>query len=99
MEKEKINHYFVAYEDKGPSRPCGQVTSVTQPWHKLYIFTDEAKTRDFINKVTENPFKLGRIRPKIIGYWSDADDSVIWDNIDSIKQEINGTKQTSDREN
>ena len=79
--RDRVNHYFVAYEDNGPSEPCGQATSTTKPWRKLYIFTDEAKSRDFIDKITENPFKTGRIRPKIIGYWSDSDgdDSVVWD--------------------
>ena len=79
MGKEKINQYFIAYEDEGPSRPCGQVTSVTMPWRKLYVFTDETKSRDFIKNITENPFSLGRIRPKIKGYWSDADESVVRD--------------------
>lgn len=86
MSKEKINYYFVAYEDKGPSGPCGQITSVTSPWQKLYVFTNEAKARELIKKITENPFNSGRLYPKITGYWSDVYESVIWD---STKPEIN----------
>ena len=65
--------YYVAYEDKGPSGPCGQTVKNTDPWRKLYIFIDEQEARDFIKNVTEAPFKLGRLRPKIIGFWSNSE--------------------------
>ena len=86
MEEEKVSQYFVAYEDKGPSGPCGQITSVTSPWRKLYVFTDEAKSRELVKKVTENPFNSGRLYPKIIGYWSDIDESVIRDSIREVNE-------------
>ena len=66
----KMNKYYVAYEDKGPSGPCGQAVSTTAPWRNLYIFSDEQKARDFVTMITDSPFKLGRLWPKILGFWS-----------------------------
>jgi len=66
-----MSKYYVAYEDNGPSGPCGQTVENTAPWRKLYIFNDETEARAFVARVTEHPFKLGRIRPRIIGFWSD----------------------------
>ena len=60
---------YVAYEDKGPSGPCGQVTSVTRTHNDLYIFDDEESARAFISKV-KGPKRI-RIMPKITGFWSE----------------------------
>mgnify|MGYP001086579038 CR=1 FL=1 len=66
-----MNKYYVAYEDRGPSGPCGQTVENTAPWKKLYVFVDEVKARKFVADVTENPFKIGRLHPRITGFWSD----------------------------
>lgn len=66
--------YYVAYEDKGPSGPCGQTVSTTMSWNKLYIFNDEQKARDFVQVITGSPFKGGRKHPKIRGFWSNDPD-------------------------
>lgn len=63
--------YYIAYEDKGPSGACGQSVKSTAPWNKLYIFNDEAKARKFMVKVVETPLAVGRLRPRITGFWSD----------------------------
>ena len=70
---DKYN-YYVAYEDKGPSGPCGQTVENTAPWRKLYIFGNESDAREFVDSV----YLWRRIAPKIIGFWSD---SVYWNNI------------------
>ena len=70
-----MNKWYVAYEDKGPSGPCGQITSVTRSHHDLYIFDDEESARAFITKVTG--FNTSRIMPKITGFWSEDMRNVI----------------------
>ena len=67
METE---YFYVGYEDSGPSGPCGQSMSVTCNWHKLYIFTDYQKAKDFIDSV--NNRKMGRIMSRIVGFWSET---------------------------
>ena len=42
--------YYIAYEDKGPSGPCGQTFENTAPWRKLHIFENESDAREFIDK-------------------------------------------------
>ena len=66
---------YVAYEDKGPSGPCGQTTSVTRNHNDLYIFDDEESARAFISRVTE-PQK-SRVMPKITGFWSEDMENVL----------------------
>ena len=66
--------YYVAYEDKGPSRPCGQAVSVTRHHNDLYIFDDEESARAFITKARPNP---SRVMPKITGFWSEDHGNVI----------------------
>ena len=63
-------NYYVAYADNGPSGACGQTVENTAPWSKLYVF-NEAEAREFVAHVTLNPFKIGRLRPRITGFWSD----------------------------
>lgn len=63
-----MSKYYVACEDKGPSGPCGQITSVTSPRKDLYIFDDEESARLFITKVEK--CGMGKVTPKIIGFWS-----------------------------
>lgn len=58
---------YVAYEDKGPSGPCGQITSVTRTHNDLYIFDDEESAKAFISKARPS---ASRVMPKIIGFWS-----------------------------
>ena len=69
-----MNKYYVAYEDKGPSRPCGQSVSCTRHHHDLYIFDDEESARAFIAKARPN---ASRVMPKIVGFWSDDMENVI----------------------
>jgi hypothetical protein len=65
--------YYVAYEDKGPSLPCGQSIECTR-WHNdLYIFNREEDAREFI----KNIHKIPRISPKIVGFWSDEMGNVL----------------------
>ena len=59
--------FYVAYEDKGPSGPCGQSVECTRSHHDLYIFDDEASARLFIDKARPN---ASRLMPKIVGFWS-----------------------------
>ena len=66
-----MHNYYVAYQDMGPSGACGQTVKNTAPWCKLYVFNDEVEAREFVSHVVLNPFKMGRLRPKIIGFWSD----------------------------
>ena len=62
-----MSKFYVAYEDKGPSGPCGQAVSVTRSHNDLYIFDDEASARAFISKARPN---TSRVMPKITGLWS-----------------------------
>jgi hypothetical protein len=62
-----MSKYYVVYEDKGPSGPCGQVTSVTRTHNDLYVFDDEESAKLFIDKARPN---ASRVMPKIIGFWS-----------------------------
>jgi hypothetical protein len=62
--------FYIAYEDKGPSGPCGQSCSNTMPWRHLYTFEDETKAREFPGKIRT----WGRMSPKILGIWSDIPD-------------------------
>ncbi|MCK5608343.1 hypothetical protein KAR91_41055 [Candidatus Pacearchaeota archaeon] len=71
-----MSKYYVAYEDKGPSGPCGQVTSVTRCHSDLYVFDDEESARSFIKKVDERIIR-SRIMPKITGFWSEAMGNVL----------------------
>ncbi len=59
---------LVAYEDKGPSGPCGQSVECTRNHNDLYTFGDEESARAFIAKTQTG--RMGRILPKIIGFWS-----------------------------
>lgn len=68
--------YYVAYEDKGPSGPCGQVTSVTRTHNDLYIFDDEEIARLFIEKIRSRG-SGSRIMSKIIGFWSEDMGNII----------------------
>ena len=70
-----MSRCYVAYEDKGPFGPCGQVTSVTRTHNDLYIFDDEESARAFISKV-RGP-QRSRVMPKIIGFWSEDMENVI----------------------
>ena len=63
-----MSKFYVAYEDKGPSGPCGQAVSVTRHHNDLYIFDDEASARVFINRARPN---ASRVMPKIVGFWSE----------------------------
>jgi len=63
-----MSKFYVAYEDKGPSGPCGQAVSVTRSHNDLYIFDDEASAREFIDEARPN---ASRVMPKIIGFWSE----------------------------
>jgi len=63
-----MNKYYVAYKDRGPSRPCGQSVECTRPHNDLYIFDDEESARLFITKVQERI--ISRLSPKIVGFWS-----------------------------
>lgn len=65
-----VEYFYIGYEDDGPSGPCGQCTSITSKWRKLYIFTDYQKAKDFIDSV--NSRKMCRIRPRIVGFWGDS---------------------------
>lgn len=71
-----MGKYYVAYEDKGPSGPCGQVTSVTRIHNDLYVFDDEESARLFIEKVN-GKISSSRIRSRIIGFWSEDIGNVI----------------------
>ena len=66
---------YVAYEDKGPSGPCGQSVECTRHHNDLYIFDDEESARLFISKV-KGP-QRSRVMPKIIGFWSEDMENVI----------------------
>ena len=61
---------YVAYEDRGPSGPCGQITSVTRTHNDLYIFDDETSARLFVDKV-EKCRPTSRLSPRITGFWSE----------------------------
>ncbi len=63
-----MSKYYVAYEDKGSSGPCGQSVECTRSHHDLYIFDDEASARKFIDKVRPN---ASRVMPKVTGLWSE----------------------------
>ena len=65
---------YVAYEDKGPSGPCGQSVECTRYHNDLYIFDDEESARAFIAKARPN---TSRVVPKIIGFWSEDMENVI----------------------
>ena len=69
-----MSKYYVAYEDKGPSGPCGQSVECTRSHHDLYIFDDEESARAFINKARPN---TSRVMPKITGFWSEDMGNVI----------------------
>lgn len=58
---------YVAYEDKGS---CGQIMTGTGKHNDLYIFENEESARLFVKKVTEHAPR-SRIRPRIIGFWSE----------------------------
>ena len=68
-----MSKWYVAYEDKGPSRPCGQSVSCTRFHNDLYVFDDEESARAFISKARPN---ASRVMPKIIGVWSEDTGSV-----------------------
>jgi hypothetical protein len=71
-----MSKYYVAYEDKGPSGPCGQATSVTRTHNDLYVFDDEESARLLIEKVN-GKVSSSRIRPRVIGFWSESMGNVI----------------------
>jgi len=62
--------FYIGYEDSGPSGPCGQTIRNTAPWRKLFIFKKEERAREFV----DNIHNMRRIRPRILGYWSDEKD-------------------------
>ncbi len=66
--------FYVAYEDKGPSGPCGQSVECTRHHNDLYIFDDEESARMFISKARPN---TSRVMPKITGFWSEDMGNVI----------------------
>lgn len=63
---------YVAYEDSGPSGPCGQSVEITMPWQKLYVFKDREAARPFIEKVRAHQI-TGRSNPRIARTW-DSDE-------------------------
>ena len=71
---------YVAYEDKGPSGPCGQSVECTRYHNDLYIFDDEESARVFISKARPN---ASRVMPKITGFWSEEMGNVI-----NIRKEV-----------
>jgi len=77
--------YYVAYEDHGPSRPCGQTVANTAPWKQLHVFNDYAAAREFLRTVEQEPSKLGRMRPKVTDFWSDEDVNVVHHNNTEIE--------------
>lgn len=70
-----MNQFYVAYEDKGPSRPCGQSVECTRHHADLYTFDTYEAARTFITRVEKG--LPSRIRPRIIGFWSDEMENVI----------------------
>ena len=78
-----MSNYYVAYEDKGPSGPCGLSIRTTAPWRKLYVFNNEKEARDFIQMIVGCSGTYYRKVPRIIGFWSNDPN---YDNVEIIKK-------------
>ena len=66
---------ILAYEDQGPSGACGQVMSVTAPWHQLLIFFDFEEAKEFQENIYKhNPH---RINPRIVDSYYGRDIKVM----------------------
>ena len=70
-----MTEFYVAYEDRGPSRPCGQSVECTRHHKDLYVFDTYEGARAFITRIEEG--LLSRVRPRITGFWSDEMNDVI----------------------
>jgi hypothetical protein len=59
------------YRDDGPSGPCGQMTSITSPWSRLYTYKSEDDAMAFMRYLEGHPAGFGRRRPRIEAWWYD----------------------------
>jgi len=62
--------YYVAYQDDGPIGPCGQSCATTNPWDKLYIFTNRKKMREFVDPISEGTYTARR-NARITNIWEE----------------------------
>ena len=69
-----MSKWYVAYEDKGPSGPCGQSTECTRHHNDLYVFDDEKSARAFIIRAR---VLRSRVKPRIVDVWSKEMNNVI----------------------
>lgn len=73
---EQPGRAFIRYRDDGPSGPCGQTTSTTSPWDRLYVYEGERAERDaeaFMRWLVQNQHAHGRRNPRIDGWWYEDD--------------------------
>ena len=66
-----IERFFVAYEDDGPSGPCGQDMRTTSPWRRLYEFDNEDDALAFYKLLKSGTWRF-RLRSRAVGFWSDS---------------------------
>ena len=64
--------YYLAYKDDGPDGPCGQSCATTNPWSRLYIFTDRDDMKEFADIVKSGKYS-GRRRPRITDVWQECE--------------------------
>jgi hypothetical protein len=65
--------HYLAYEDDGPSGPCGQSVSITMPWRKLLVYENPDDAYALMGFLASRTVFGGRRRPRIVGAWSDDD--------------------------
>jgi len=61
---------YAAYEDEGPTGPCGQSLEITSPWHRLYTFNTFESLQKFCDALKAGK---GRKRAKVTSYWTEED--------------------------
>ena len=75
---------FVRYVDDGPKGMCGQVTSITIPWDRIYIFPDYDTAYRFIRDCYEIGEGQGRKNPKIAQIWEEKSGTEVFDMTDEV---------------
>lgn len=62
------NLFICRYQDDGPKGICCQAMSITSPWDRIHIFTDEEEHRKFLRKIEAGEVTT-RKNPRITGVW------------------------------
>lgn len=71
--QESAPHMVLHYRDDGPSGPCGQCTSITAPWSRLYVYDNENDAVAYMRFLKDRTEHAGRRRPRIEAFWYDEE--------------------------